>query len=100
MITELQTSYDSLLQRYAAAENALDKVELELSKLPDWIFIQVRLGGKPHLDWEAGQVAGGAGGGGAGQLAICKPEQADRAERRAALQNQVCSISVVSLLSH
>ena len=35
MITELQTSFDDLLQRYAAAENALDKVRFGIKPSED-----------------------------------------------------------------
>ena len=41
VLTELQTSYDSLLHKYAAAENALDKV---------------RFGGKPPKDSDKVEV--------------------------------------------
>ena len=67
MITELQTSYDSLLQRYAAAENALDKVELKLSKqLPDWIIYPGSTGREASPGPGGGAVRGR--GGAAGNL--------------------------------
>ena len=35
VITELQTSYDDLLQKYAAAENALDKVRFGIKPVDE-----------------------------------------------------------------
>lgn len=56
MLTELQTSYDKLLHKFAAAENALDKVDTPLYQSLT-SHLEVRFGAAPPSGGgELGQV--------------------------------------------